>query len=552
VARVVLMTRTSALMRHAPFLVLIALLFGTALYVDLYLDAFQYVLLNSRLLFQLFVGVTVIAVLKNVVGVQTFGTFAPAIIALAFLQAGLLFGTVLLLNILAIVIATREMIRRELVQQDHRVAILLIMVGMTIVVMEVLAEYFHLPQLDFTFLFPVLILAWTAERYVEGVDRTGWERPSKELFWTLVTIAIAYAVMVQVWLVDFVILNPVTWPLLVLGNWYLGTRVRYRLSERRRFRPSTNGTAPVPAAEILTMNVRNREYVSKYNDPTLFPYLTKARVKEALATHGVPVPETFLVVKTKGDLPRMEAFLKTADAFVVKPASGFGGEGIVVVRGREGDGFRTNQGPMTAADLLAHAQYIQTGAFADATSDEVLVEALVVQHPAMKDLVPEGLADVRVIAFQGFPVMAMARLPTHESQGRANLHSGAVGCGVQISLGRVTRATWHGRAVAKHPDTGAPLVGFAIPFWSEILEIAAQAQVASGLGYAGVDIVLDATRGPLVLEVNKRPGLEIQNANRAGLLKRLRVIERLRARGGLEDRTRRAVDLDVGNWEVVA
>ncbi|MEK6852122.1 MAG: 7TM domain-containing protein, partial [Candidatus Thermoplasmatota archaeon] len=133
------MPRTSVLARHAPFLVLIAFLFLAALYVEFYLDSFTYVLLNSRLLFQLFVGVTVIAVLKNVVGIQTFGTFAPAIVALAFLQAGLLIGTVLLLNILAIVIATREMIRRELVQQDHRVAIQLIMVGLTIVVLEVLA-----------------------------------------------------------------------------------------------------------------------------------------------------------------------------------------------------------------------------------------------------------------------------------------------------------------------------------------------------------------------------------------------------------------------------
>jgi alpha-L-glutamate ligase-like protein len=546
------MAPKSTLARHAPFLALIAFLFLAALYVEIYLDAFTYVLINSRLLFQLFVGVTVIAVLKNVVGIQTFGTFAPAIIALAFLQAGLIIGTALLLNILAIVIATREMIRRELVQQDHRVAIQLIMVGLTIVVLEVLAEYFHLPQLDFTFLFPVLILAWTSERFVEGVDRTGWERPSKELFWTLVTIVVAYLVMVQVWLVDFVILMPLTWPLLVLINWYLGTQVRVRLLERRRFRETTGGPNGVPSADVLTMNVRNREFVSKYNDPALFPLLTKARTKETLSTHGVPVPETLLVVHTKPDLGRLEAFLRDASQFVVKPASGFGGEGIVVVRGREGGTFRTNQGPMTPEEIVAHAQYIQTGAFANATSDEVLVEALVVQHPAMKDLVPEGLADVRVIAFQGFPVMAMARLPTHESGGRANLHSGAVGCGIQISLGRVTRATWHGRAVAKHPDTGAVLGGFAIPFWSQILEIAAQAQVASGLGYAGVDIVLDAKRGPLALEVNKRPGLEIQNANRAGLLKRLRAIERLRAKGDVEDRTRRALDLDVSNWEAAA
>ncbi|MEK6851581.1 MAG: sugar-transfer associated ATP-grasp domain-containing protein, partial [Candidatus Thermoplasmatota archaeon] len=392
----------------------------------------------------------------------------------------------------------------------------------------------------------------TSERFVEGVDRTGWERPSKELFWTLVTIVVAYVVMVQVWLVDFVILAPLTWPLLVLINWYLGTQVRIRLLERRRFRGTTGGPNGVPSGDVLTMNVRNREFVSKYNDPALFPYLTKARTKETLSTHGVPVPETFLVVHAKADLRKLESFLKDATQFVVKPASGFGGEGILVVRGREGGAFRTNQGPMTAAEIVAHAQYIQTGAFANATSDEVLVEALVVQHPAMKDLVPEGLADVRVISFQGFPVMAMARLPTHESGGRANLHSGAVGCGIQISLGRATRATWHGRAVAKHPDTGAPLVGFAIPFWSQILEIAAHAQVASGLGYAGVDVVLDATRGPLVLEVNKRPGLEIQNANHSGLLKRLRAIEGLRAKGEVEDRTKRALDLDVSNWEAAA
>jgi len=546
------MAGSPALVRHAPFLALVAFLFLAALYVEVYLDAFTYILLNSRLLFQLFVGVTVIAVLKNVVGIQTFGTFAPAIVALAFLQAGLLVGIVLLLNILAIVVATREMIRRELVQQDHRVAIQLIMVGLTIVVLEVLAEYYHLPQLDFTFLFPVLILAWTSERFVEGVDRTGWERPSKELFWTLVTIVVAYAVMVQAWLVDFVILTPFTWPLLVVINWYLGTQIRVRLLERRRFRGATGGSDGVPPADLLTMNVRNREFVSKYNDPALFPLLTKARTKDTLALHGVPVPETLLVVREKADLGKLAAFLRDASEFVVKPASGFGGEGIVVVRGREGGSFRTNQGPMTAEELVAHAQYIQTGAFANSTSDEVLVEALVVQHPAMKDLVPEGLADIRVIAFQGFPVMAMARLPTRESGGRANLHSGAVGCGVQMSAGRVTRATWHGRAVAKHPDTGMSLAGFSIPFWSQILEIAAAGQIASGLGYAGVDIVLDAQRGPLVLEVNKRPGLEIQNANRAGLLKRLRAIEGLRAKGDAEDRTARALNLDGSNWEATA
>jgi alpha-L-glutamate ligase-like protein len=553
------MNRPGWLGRHGPFLVLMAFLFLAAYYVDVYLDAFAYVLANSRLFFQLFVGITLIAFLKNVVGVRTFGTFAPAIVALAFLQAGLLFGTLLLLNLLVIVIATRELVRRELIQQDHRVAILVVMVGLTIVLIEVLAEYFHFPQFDYTFLFPVLILAWTAERFVEEIDRTGWEDPSRKLLWTFLTIFAAYLAMRQDWLVDFLIRNPLTWPLLVLANWYLGTRVRFRLAERRRFRPTTTASAKASAKDVLTMNVRNREYLAKYNDPSLFPGLTKARAKDLLASHGVPVPATYLVVRHRDELPELETFLATADAFVLKPAAGHGGEGILVVRGRDGKQFRTGHGPMSAAEIVAHAQYVLTGAFADPSADfadggadEVLVEALVEPHEAMRRLAPDGLADVRVISFLGFPVMAMVRLPTKESEGRANLHAGAVGCGVQLSLGRIVHATWHGRRVHRHPDTGVRLVGAAVPFWDDVLAIAAQAQVASGLGYAGVDVVLDATHGPLVLEVNKRPGLEIQNANRAGLLRRLRTIERLRRRGDVEDRVPAALALDLGNWEASA
>jgi len=537
--------------RHGPFVLLIAFLFLATFYVDRYLQGFAYVLLNSRLFFQLFVGVTAIAMLKNVVGVRTFGTFAPAIVALAFLQAGLVFGTILLLNILIIVIATRELVRRELIQQDHRLAILVIMVGLSIVMLEILAEYYHYPQFDFSFLLPILILAWTAERYVEGIDRQGWETPSKQLFWTYVAVILAYVVMIQTGPVDFVILNPLTWPLLVLANWFLGTRLRFRLSERKRFR-GLLGRPTAKPEDVLTMNVRNREFIAKYNESTLFPLLTKTRTKETLAAHGVPIPETYLVLGRKGDLAKLESFLRSAEKFVLKPASGLGGEGILVVRGRDGGNFLTNQGPMGSREIVAHAQYILTGAFGDEGGDEALVEALVEQHPALGSVVPEGLADLRVISFLGVPIMAMVRLPTRESKGRANLHSGAVGCGIQLSLGRVIHATWHGKAVETHPDTGAPLAGLEIPFWTTVMEIAAKAQVASGLGYAGVDVVLDATRGPLVLEVNKRPGLEIQNANRAGLRKRLRLVERGFPEGGIADPVRTAIALDLDNWGAAA
>jgi len=273
------------------------------------------------------------------------------------------------------------------------------------------------------------------------------------------------------------------------------------------------------------MNVRNRDFISKYNDGRLLSTLTKDRVKELLQSHGVSTPTTHLLLKGLEDLRRLEGFLPTMDRFVLKPASGHGGEGILVVLGRRDGGFDTSNGPMDSADIVAHARYVLTGGFGGGSSDRLLVEALVTPDPALGKLVSEGLSDVRVIAFLGFPVMAMARFPTRRSKGRANLHAGAVGAGIDLATGRLTSAVWDGVRVNVHPDTGVPIKGFLIPEWRDVLEIAAHAQAASGLGFAGVDIVLDAHNGPVVLELNRRPGLEIQNANREGLLSRLRAIE---------------------------
>src|SRR5207245_7762688 len=117
---------------------------------------------------------------------------------------------------------------------------------------------------------------------------------------------------------------------------------------------------------------------------------------------------------------------------------------------------------------------------------------------------------------------------TRASGGKANLHLGAVAAGVRLSSGTIVHCVWRGQPQPNHPDTDVSLLGKAVPSWDEMLELAAEAQRHSGLGFAGVDISLDARNGPVVMEVNRRPGLEIQNANAAGLLRRLRMIEALR------------------------
>jgi alpha-L-glutamate ligase-like protein len=158
--------------------------------------------------------------------------------------------------------------------------------------------------------------------------------------------------------------------------------------------------------------------------------------------------------------------------------------------------------------------------------DVAMVEECLEVHPSLAALVTEGVPDVRVIVYRGVPVMAMTRLPTRASGGRANLHQGALGVGIDLATGLTTHAMLRNRPVRSNPETGTRLRGHAIPFFERALEIAVSATDQAGLGYVGADVVVDARHGPVILELNARPGLAIQIANRAGLRPRLDAVDR--------------------------
>jgi alpha-L-glutamate ligase-like protein len=121
--------------------------------------------------------------------------------------------------------------------------------------------------------------------------------------------------------------------------------------------------------------------------------------------------------------------------------------------------------------------------------------------------------------------MAMVRLPTQLSDGKANLHQGAIGVGINIASGVTNYAVWRNSTISEHPDTGVEISGIQLPQWPHLLELASRCYELTRLGYLGVDIVLDRDRGPLMLEINARPGLNIQIANQQGLLHRLEKVE---------------------------
>lgn len=282
---------------------------------------------------------------------------------------------------------------------------------------------------------------------------------------------------------------------------------------------------------IMGMNKRNFAYIARYNERRLFPFVdNKLLTKEAAIEHDIAVPELLGVVKYQHDVEFIFAMLESHSGFCIKPAKGSGGKGILVIVSSDENGFRKANGDyLSHEDVVRHVSNILAGLFSlGGAADVALVEQLIEFDPTFDGLSFEGVPDIRIIVFKGYPVMAMARLATDASDGKANLHQGAVGVGLDIISGRSTAAVQYNTPVMVHPDTGHDLMDLSIRDWPKLLHLAASCYEMSGLGYLGVDIVLDKHLGPMILELNARPGLAIQIANQQGILPRLKQIEALK------------------------
>jgi alpha-L-glutamate ligase-like protein len=281
--------------------------------------------------------------------------------------------------------------------------------------------------------------------------------------------------------------------------------------------------------DLLGLNRRNHDLIARYNPRGLFQVVDhKLKTKAALTALGVPVAETLAVYRFQRDLLHFAHHAQAWEEFVIKPAQGAGGEGVVVVTGRNGANFVTLDGRnLQVENLQSHLSDILGGVFSlNQRYDEAFVERRLRVHPLLARLSFQGLPDLRFIVFRGVPLMAMLRVATCASRGRANLHVGGIGIGIDLTSGVTTCAVAGRHLITTHPDTDAGLSGVALPQWEELLVIATRCADAVPLGYLGVDLVLDADTGPCVLELNARPGLSVQLANRRGLRPLIGAVER--------------------------
>jgi len=289
-------------------------------------------------------------------------------------------------------------------------------------------------------------------------------------------------------------------------------------------------------AGVLGLNARNARYTLEFNPRRLLPQVDdKLTTKQLANAANIAVPRCYGVIEEEHEIAAVHQLLAEHQDFVVKPAQGSGGDGILVFAGQAKGSYRKIGGELVSHSALEHhLSNILSGMYSlGGQQDKAIIEYRVKFDPVFEAISYQGVPDVRIIVFLGVPVMAMVRLPTRQSDGKANLHQGAIGAGIDMATGRTLRAVWHNEVIEEHPDTGSPVNGVAIPAWDQLLDIAARCYELTGLGYQGVDMVLDRDLGPLMLELNARPGLNIQIANQAGLVPRLDAAEA--AASGLPD-----------------
>lgn len=304
--------------------------------------------------------------------------------------------------------------------------------------------------------------------------------------------------------------------------------------------------------KVLGVNERNLKYIRPYNRKKAKRIAdNKLLTKKILSKAGIAVPPLIASISNNAELESFD-WDSLPSSFAIKPVTGLEGGGIEIFynRDKEGKWIKADGSRVSLDELKNLARSIIDGKFSlHNTPDQVFFEERVKIHKEFKYYAYKGAPDIRIIVFNNIPIMSYVRLPTKKSDGKGNLAKGAIGAAIDMATGITTNAIiGKSQAIEAVPGTNLRLRGLRIPFWNKILQYAIESQRVTGLGFAAVDFLIDREKGPVVVELNARPGLSIQLANRDGLKWRLEKAKGIKVKS-ISQGIRLAKDLFGGEIE---
>jgi len=375
-------------------------------------------------------------------------------------------------------------------------------------------------ELGMMTLFPVVIISFIAERLNHLSQDGKWSELFTVSLGTLAVITVCYLIFSSIVLQGFFAVYPESLILVLALQVIIGRWTGMRISEYFRFRKINQHS------NAVSINQRNRDYIYTLNERKWLELaIDKLGSKQALIRADIPVPQSLMQCSSFLELEQFMQDIEHFESFVIKPNRGSQGNGILVIEHKDEQYFYSpSRKAYSRKDIRHHLSEIIGGSFAqDGLADIAYLEPLLIEHPSIAQFANLGLSDIRIIVCQQEIISCMLRIPTKQSEGKANLHQGAIGLSINAETGITEVASFQGQPLTHHPDSGVKLAGQSIPFWKQICSIALRSQEAVPLGYIGVDVCIDKKLGPLVLEVNGRPGLEIQNVQQKGFADELKL-----------------------------
>jgi len=189
-----------------------------------------------RLLLTVPIGIFLLVILRNVVGLKTFGTFMPVLIALAFRETHLLWGLILFSSVVAVGLLVRFYLEELKLLLVPRLAAVVIVVILTMTVISIVSYKLGFDRGLSVALFPIVILAMTIERMTIVWDERGPKEALIQASGSFFVAVVCYLVMSLEIVKHWVFVFPESLLLVLAATLALGRYSGYRLVELPRFK----------------------------------------------------------------------------------------------------------------------------------------------------------------------------------------------------------------------------------------------------------------------------------------------------------------------------